>query len=1032
MNFYLVSTSPSRIEALKAQGERLLPLEKEESMQALAQRIVRTVNARSTIVVDLDCDLAPGDGLELVEELVLWGVEKLQVIACSTLGLPEWGKVLSRLDADVPASRFYRRLAASGCHWEAAGFWNPLGAKSIEDALKELPAWWERSADALTRWRRLIAIDRLEAANRRIRHSLGHGDSVRGAARLVLGAVAHPSSYLTLEQGTSVLKELSPDHADELDGWFAQAHYSALLDLVTQGQTTPTVASEVSLRVLFLDDDTKAATAWNVGLRVLFESLHFEGRRLCKKVSMSYRLPDALMKDKAFREPDLILLDYDLSLQGQPIEPVMEHLKARWPFCPVIVFTQCDRVEVAEWCLANGASGFFVKEPSDERERRSDQHFARFADLFLSLDGLNGSYRGLWSRDHLVRKLCAEYQRLFPVISQWDDLLATQEPPRGSILHQTTTALQLLLGSGADLYLQSRSSVVEDATAGQTDLRRWAEVCTCLLRAEELLQAALWLYSGKPQPEGGAALLWYELRTQGVVKLPNGALNQLQDRGGWEGALGHSTGEKALANFAFSFDSHVCKILERTLQTWQIGAAAFPEPETAASELSLTVKPAPDPVRAVSRHDITARFGALELVESVLPAGMDRKLSDGPVEVLRRCIEAGELPPDLGDDGALRSKRVWLVDDQPDSSYAVCLRLLLEHCGAEVVPVEFTGNRLLFTSLGADPKSRPDIVLLDLNMPEHADGPASVAGGLAALRQLRTSVSRAVPVAVLTGSVDSLSLSQCLAAGAQDYIPKRTPEADPIVARKQLFERFAHLVRFAAWTQPLRRIWDDLEGPNSLEALESCLLEAQCEPWRREVAEAMRPWGMAPRDDEPGTALTGSLAAAETAWNSFFLACLSAAPRGYTLMQRPEAWLSRLILPQERRGNPAQPHLRRGVIALGNMFEAVAALVCSGVNPTARALETRTLGDLLWEVSSNRRKVGARLYGTPYASLSGSLRDWLATAHEARQLRNAWEHAQEDNAARKELGTPAQCAKLLSHCLEAACGFARIGCVVAR
>lgn len=1032
MNFHLISTSSSRIAALASHGGQPFPLLENESAQALARRIVGQVAQGSTVVVDLDCDLAPVEGVEMVEELVLWGAGKVLVSACSTLGLREWARVLNRLDADIPASGFCRRLEAVGCDWAQAGLWNSLGAQTPKDTLGEFAVWWQESQEVLTRWRRLIAVDRLEAANRRLRHALGHDDGVRGVARLVLGALAHPASCLTLEQGKETLRRLAPSHADDLEGWFAQSHYSELLDLVTRGRTKPAVASEVSLSVLLLDDDTEAATAWKVGLKALLESLHFEGHALCKKAQMSYRLPDVLREGQVFLEPDLILLDYDLSLRKQPIEPVMEHVKTRWPFCPVIVFTQCDRVEVAEWCLANGASGFFVKEPSDERERRSDQHFARFADLFLSLDGLNGSHQGLWSRGHLVRELCAQYQRLLPVISQWDDLLAAQEPPRGSILHQTTTALQLLLGSGADLYLQSRSSVVEDATAGQTDLRRWAEVCACLLRAEELLQAVLWLSCGKPQPEGSAALLWYELGTQGVVQLPSGALNQLQKRGGWEAALGHSTGESALANFAFSFDSHVCKILERTRQTWQIGAAAFTEPEVSASALRLKVKAAPDPTRAASRHDITARFGALELVESVLPESVDRKLSDGPVEVLRKCVEAGELPPDLGDGGTLRSKRIWLVDDQPDSSYAVCLRLLLEHSGAEVVPVEYTGNRLHFIDLGADCRLRPDIVLLDLNMPEYADGPVSVAGGLEALQQLRTSVSRAVPVAVLTGSVDSLNLRQCLAAGAQDYIPKRTPEADPLVARKQLFERFAHLVRFAEWTNPLRQVWDDLNAQDSLETLRSSLLEAQCEPWREEVAAAMSPWGLAPQGDRPGTALAGSLAAAETAWNSFFLACLTAAPQRCRLMQRPDLWLSQALLPRGRRGGPALPHLRRGVIALGNMFEAVAALVCAGVNPKAEALEKRALGDLLWEVSNNRSKVEARLYGTPHASLSGSLKDWLATAHEARQLRNDWEHAQEGDDARKQLSTPAGCAALLSRCLGAACGLARIGLAVAR
>ncbi len=102
--------------------------------------------------------------------------------------------------------------------------------------------------------------------------------------------------------------------------------------------------------------------------------------------------------------------------------------------------------------------------------------------------------------------------------------------------------------------------------------------------------------------------------------------------------------------------------------------------------------------------------------------------------------------------------RILLVEDDP--GYADLIRELLRGQGGCEVMV-FARLREACRSIGARP---PDVMLLDLTLPD-ADGVDAVNMAVAALGQ-------DVPIVVLTGREEEELASECLAAGAVDYLRK--------------------------------------------------------------------------------------------------------------------------------------------------------------------------------------------------------------------------------------------------------------------
>ena len=146
--------------------------------------------------------------------------------------------------------------------------------------------------------------------------------------------------------------------------------------------------------------------------------------------------------------------------------------------------------------------------------------------------------------------------------------------------------------------------------------------------------------------------------------------------------------------------------------------------------------------------------------------------------------------------------RVVIADDHP--LFRDGMRSLLEAHGVEVIAEARNGREAV--QLGM--QHRPDVVLMDLNMPEM--------DGLAATRQLNAEAPE-VNVVILTASEDDAHLFEAIKAGAQGYLLKNLaseqfftllegvargePALTPALARKLLTE-FAQPTAARASTDP--------------------------------------------------------------------------------------------------------------------------------------------------------------------------------------------------------------------------------------
>jgi DNA-binding NarL/FixJ family response regulator len=176
--------------------------------------------------------------------------------------------------------------------------------------------------------------------------------------------------------------------------------------------------------------------------------------------------------------------------------------------------------------------------------------------------------------------------------------------------------------------------------------------------------------------------------------------------------------------------------------------------------------------------------------------------------------------------------RVLIADDHP--LFRDGLRSLLEARGIDVVGEARNGREAVEQSK----RQRPDVVLMDLNMPE--------LGGLAATR-LISAEQPEVKVVVLTASEDDTDLFEAIKSGAQGYLFKNLaseeffrllggvahgePALTPGLARKLLGE----FARPPTPPQPA------LEGPQSLTEREREVLDllVQGITSNRELAERL-------------------------------------------------------------------------------------------------------------------------------------------------------------------------------------------------
>jgi CheY-like chemotaxis protein len=114
-------------------------------------------------------------------------------------------------------------------------------------------------------------------------------------------------------------------------------------------------------------------------------------------------------------------------------------------------------------------------------------------------------------------------------------------------------------------------------------------------------------------------------------------------------------------------------------------------------------------------------------------------------------------------DAVLEGRRVLLVEDDVRNVFA--LTSVLEAKGATIDVARNGREALDALARAADGAPRPDLVLMDVMMP--------VMDGLTAIREIRAQEAwKKLPIIALTAKAMPEDRESCVAAGANDYIPK--------------------------------------------------------------------------------------------------------------------------------------------------------------------------------------------------------------------------------------------------------------------
>lgn len=132
----------------------------------------------------------------------------------------------------------------------------------------------------------------------------------------------------------------------------------------------------------------------------------------------------------------------------------------------------------------------------------------------------------------------------------------------------------------------------------------------------------------------------------------------------------------------------------------------------------------------------------------------------------------------------MKDKVILLVEDNSDDEVLTLRALRSNNIANEVVVARDGAEALDYLfgrgpHAGRDPASRPQVVLLDLNLPK--------IGGLEVLKRIRGEAStRTLPVVVLTSSSEEADLVRSYSLGANSFIRKPVDFAQFMEAVHQL------------------------------------------------------------------------------------------------------------------------------------------------------------------------------------------------------------------------------------------------------
>ncbi len=164
-------------------------------------------------------------------------------------------------------------------------------------------------------------------------------------------------------------------------------------------------------------------------------------------------------------------------------------------------------------------------------------------------------------------------------------------------------------------------------------------------------------------------------------------------------------------------------------------------------------------------------------------------------------LDAGEQPVPVSQNGNGIHPALLVADDEPDM-----LRFLKSQLASHYRVIEAVDGRQAF-----DKASRflPDIILLDMNMPEK--------DGLQVCRELREQAStREIPIIILTARADEQTKLAALSAGANDFLSKPFSTSELHVRVKNLVVSHHYQEKLAHQNEVLATTIDQLKETETM------------------------------------------------------------------------------------------------------------------------------------------------------------------------------------------------------------------------
>lgn len=700
-----------------------------------------------------------------------------------------------------------------GREWLVGWVRLPCSGKELEEIVLQLLEKYRSKPDQYNERHALatkICQEDLHRENRRYRHAQG---TFCAAVRLVLGGIE--TGHVPLEEGRKVLRQLAgrrkaiPDPSGVDYDFGLVQRLLALKRLDSNAEEVGeggTKSADQTLqenkqdpsekrRLLVIDDEYESA-GWDLALSVLLPSWQIDFR---ENISI---LDDP---NQYLDDYEIVLLDYRLGNEVATGLELIDRIRERNPFIPIVMFTGETQSMLFTAALARGATASFVKELADTADRDSEQYYRYFRRLCDELTMFEPA---------ALKKLLNGWKAIFPLLQAAG---VGQDKQARECLGVALNCIRRAL------FFFSYAAGVNGALGGDLDRLdpRQAERDTAYRLVAINLGRAIdeIVLAHGAKPFSSPTLVWIKnLQKQGKWR---GGVTRLDKVRAWANenrhgdyakstkatptargmdhapstpvslgqAPGYEKNQKIIEQVG-DFVNRVASVWRCCCEYWGIG---FPFVREAGAKVDSLIprdgeqKPSlgdePHGYRAVQGcvrfiigHFLasgTADMSKAKDLWTLVQKDKDTFPTEDHGKVaVELAIEGFGAPPSTPSvvEGQERQLRhLLLVDDTAANDG--WLRAL--ECGLDGFTITHLGTpeELVPTVVSAR-AAEADIVLLDLRLPEPPSEQPQESVGLKLINGIRGGDRTDVPIVVFSADDDVLWARRCYRAGAQAYFPK--------------------------------------------------------------------------------------------------------------------------------------------------------------------------------------------------------------------------------------------------------------------